>query len=138
LTTDLFWPGRALDGWQRLQVFGHASAILRAQLRCVLDHARHRTAGAVAVRHLPSLKKISDILLAPVANAFLGDVGHPTLAFRVWAAGESLRGDNATEEVPRAVTLRAMADAANQIGAAIPARRARRARRARPMVHERQ
>ena len=52
------------------------------------------------------------------------------------SAGKALRGDDAAEEIARTVTLRAMAEAVDQIGAAIPRRRARSVRHERLVVHE--
>src|SRR5258708_1933728 len=82
------------------------------------------------------LKEVGDVLLAPVANSFLRDVRHPAFAFRIGAAGETLLGDGAAEEIPRAVAFRAMAETVHEIGAAIPARRARRIRHEGLAVHE--
>src|ERR1700757_3507941 len=107
----LLRPRRSFDRRQRFQIFGDRVAILRPQLRGVLDHGHHRAAGAVAVRRLAALKKISDVLDAPVADALLRDVRHPALAFRIGSAGEALRGDDAPQEIARTVALGAMAKA---------------------------
>src|SRR6202022_2036993 len=77
-------------------------------------------------------------LRAPVAKSLLRDVRHPALAFRIRPAGETLRGDDAAEKVTRAVALRAMAKAVDEVSAAIPAGRARRIRHERLAVHEQQ
>src|SRR6266436_2786307 len=134
-------PGRrwrSVHWRQRLEILRHACAILRWQLRGVFDHARHRAAGAVAVGHFPGFEEIGDVLLAPFAKSFLGDIGYPALAFRIWPAREALRGDDAAKEISGAVTLRAMAEAVDEVRTAIPANRARRIRRERPAVHEQQ
>ena len=68
----------------------------------------------------PGFEEIGDVLFAPFADTFLRDVRYPSLAFRIWPAGETLRGDDATEEIARAVTLGAMAEAVDEISAAIP------------------
>ena len=72
------------------------------------------------------------------AQSLLRDVRHPALAFRIGSTCEALRGDDAAEKIARAVTLRAMAQAVDEIGAAIPPRRSRRVRPEGPVVHEQQ
>ena len=71
-------------------------------------------------------------------SPFLRDVRHPALAFRIGSAGKALRGDDAAKEISRAVTFRAMTEAVDQIGAAIPPRRTRRIRHKGLAVHEQQ
>src|SRR4051794_38772698 len=97
---------------------GYGRAILCAELRGILDHARHRAADVVTVRRRARFEKIVDILLAPVGETFLRDVGDETLAFRIRPAGEALRSYDATEEIARAMTLRAMTERVDEIGAA--------------------
>src|SRR5260370_30130222 len=109
---------------------------MRRQLRGVFYHARHRAAGAVAFRHLSGFEKIRDIFRAPVSQPLLRDVRDPALAFRIGPACKSLRSNDPAEEIPRAVTLRAMAEAVDEIRAAIPRHRPRRIRRKRLAVHE--
>ena len=135
-TVLLFRPRRSVDRRQRLDVVGDRGAIFRRELRGVLDHAHHRSAGAVAIGHLAGLEKIADVLCAPVRKSLLGDVGHPALAFRIGPARKSLRGDDAAEEIPRAVAFRAMAKTVHEIGAAIPLRRMRGIGAERLAVHE--
>src|SRR5262249_34139657 len=65
--------------------------------------------------------------LRVVADSFRRDVWDPTVAaFRIGTAGKTLTCDDAAEEVARAVALRAMARAIDQISAAIPRRRLER------------
>src|SRR5258707_11282504 len=102
------------------------------------DHAPHRAAGAVAIGHIAGFEKIADVALAPVAESLLSDVRHPALAFGVRSAGKALRRDNAAKEISRAVALRAMAEAVDEIRTAIPLRRARGIRSEWLAVHEQQ
>src|SRR3984893_14937380 len=132
----LLRPRRSVDRRQRLEIFRDRRPIFGAELRSVLDHARHRAAGAVAIGHLPGFEEIGDVLRAPVANPLWRDVRHPALAFRVWPAGEALRCDDAAEKIARAVALGAMAEAVDQIGAAVPLRRVRGIRHERLAIHE--
>src|SRR3954453_3136302 len=106
---------RSLDRRQRLDVLGDPSAILRRQLRNIPDHARHRAAGAVAIGHLPALQEIFEVFHAPLRQPLLRDVGDPPLAFRIWPAGKALGCHDAAEEIPWAVTLRAMAKTVDEI-----------------------
>src|SRR6202035_5170093 len=101
-------------------------AIFRAQLRGVPNYPPHRSADGIAIGRLPGFEEIADVLFAPVRNALLRDVRHPALAFRIGPAGEALAGDDAAEEIARAMTLRAMAEAVDQIRPAIPLRVVRR------------
>src|SRR4030095_15202588 len=84
----------------------------------------------------PGHEEVGDILRAPVGEPLLRNVGHPALAFGIGAAGETLRLDDATEEIARAVTLRAMSETVDEIGAAIPRGRTGGVRRERFAVHE--
>src|SRR5437868_13209336 len=106
----LLRPWRALHRRQRFQIFRDRRAVLGRELRGVLDHAPHRAARGIAVRHLPGLQEIGDVLDAPLIQPLLRDVGYPALAFRIRSAGKTLRIDNAAEDIARAVTLRAMAE----------------------------
>src|SRR3984893_10611735 len=117
----LFRPRRSLDRRQRFEICRDCGAILGRQLRGVLDDARHRAAGAIVIGGRAGFEEIGDVLLAPFGKPFLRDVRHPALAFRIWPAGEALPGDNAAEEISGTVALGAMAEAVDQIGAAIPA-----------------
>src|SRR5260370_9559586 len=49
---------RSVHRRQRLEILRDACAILGTQLRGVLDHARHRAAGVVAIWHLAGFEKI--------------------------------------------------------------------------------
>src|SRR6476620_6749736 len=69
------------------------------------------------------LKQIGDVLLAPFAEALLGDVGDPPLARQVRTAREALVSFDRAQNVPRAVAFGAVAGAIDQIGAAVPLRR---------------
>src|ERR1700751_4075626 len=91
----LLRPRRSFGRRPRFQIFGDRVAILRPQLRGVLDHGDHQAAGAVAVRRLAALEKISDVLGSPVADALLCDIGSPALAIRIGSTGETLRSDDA-------------------------------------------
>src|SRR5258707_6175300 len=102
------------------------------------DHGPHRAGGLVAVGKFAGFEKIADVVLAPLAGSLLRDVRNPALAFGVGPAGEALRRDNAAKEVSRAVTLRAMAEAVDEIGTAIPLRRARGIRCEWLAIHEQQ
>src|SRR5204863_9880827 len=92
--------------------------------------------GVVAVGQSAGLEEIGEILHAPFAKFLLRDVRYPALAFRIGTAGKALRGDDATEQIARAVALRAMAETVDEIGAAIPWRGVRGIRRQRLAVHE--
>src|SRR5207248_8326317 len=118
-------PRRSLRRRQRLHVIRDRRAVVGWKLRSILDHASHGAAGGVVIGRCPGFEEIGDILLAPIAYPFLGDVRHPALALRIGSPGEALRGDDAAKEIARAVTLRAMAEAVHEIGAAIPLCRAR-------------
>src|SRR5882757_7533393 len=97
----LLWPRRPLHRRQRLDVVRDRVAVLRTELRGVADHAHHRAAGAVAVRRLPGLQEIGNVLLAPVGSPLLGDVGHEALAFGIGPARKTLRGDDAAKQIAR-------------------------------------
>src|SRR6202041_1105431 len=129
-------PRRAVHRRQQLEIFSDRRAILRTQLRDIPDHANHRATDAVTVRQLAGFEEIGDVGLAPVANSFLGDVRYPPLAFRIRSACKALHRHDAAEEIARTVTLRTMAEAVDEVSAAIPASRARGVRRERPIVHE--
>src|SRR4030088_8307 len=118
----LLGPRRPVHRRQRIEVFGECFAMLRGQVRGVLDHAGYRAAGGVAVGHFPGFEEIGDVLLAPFRKSFLGDVRYPALAFRIRSAREALRGDDAAKEISGAVTLRAMAEAVDEVRTAIPPR----------------
>ncbi len=107
-------------------------------MRSVLDHARHRAAGGVAIGHLPGFEEIGDVLRAPIAKPLLRDVRHPALAFWIWPAGKTPRGDDAAKKVTRAVALGAMAEAVDQIGTSVPLSRVRDIRHERLAIHEQQ
>src|SRR5450432_6867 len=111
-------PRRSVDRGQRFDVFRDCRAIVRAQLRGVLDDAHHRAADGIAVGRLAGFEQIFDVLCAPLAESLLGDIGYPPLAFRIWPAREALRGDNAAEKIARAVALGTMSETVDQIGAA--------------------
>src|SRR5947208_1669227 len=115
------------------------AALLRRQLRRVLDDTRHRAHGLVALRQVAGLEEVGNVLHAPFGEvAFLRDVRHPTLAFGIRRAGKALRGDNAAEEIARAVALRAMTQSVDEIGAAIPCGGMRRVRDERLAVKKQQ
>jgi hypothetical protein len=61
---------RSVHRRQRFDVGRDRIVIRFAQLGDVPDHARHRTAGTVAIGRLSSLQEISDILFAPVRKPF--------------------------------------------------------------------
>src|SRR5262249_22070156 len=56
-----------------------------------------------------------------VGEPFLRDVGHPALTVRIGTACKALRGDDATQDIARAVTLGAMPETVDEIGPAIEA-----------------
>src|ERR1700730_10425681 len=132
----LLGPRRSVDRRQRLEIFRDRRPVFRVQLRGVLDDPHHRAADGIAVRHLTSFEQIFDVLCAPLAKSLLRDIGYPTLAFRIWPAGEAVRGDDAAEKVTRAVALGAMAEAVDEVGTAVPLRRVRGIRHERLAIHE--
>src|SRR6185437_16717121 len=92
----------------------------------------------VAVGRLSGFEVVRDVLRAPALQPFLRDVRHPALALRIGSTCETLRGDDAAESISRAVTLGAVAEAVDEIGAAVPPHRSCRVRPEGPVVHEQQ
>src|SRR5207245_11598106 len=119
-----------------LHIIRDRRAVVGWKLRSILDHAGHRAAGGVVIGRRPGFEEVGDVLLAPIAYSFLGDVRHPALAFRIGSPGKALRADDAAKEMAGAVTLRAMTKAVHEIGAAIPLRRAPGVCGERLAVHE--
>src|SRR5262252_10553688 len=110
--------------WQRFEVERDRGTILRRKLRRIAHHVPHEATDRIAVGHVSGLENALDVALRIVADSFRRDVWDPTVAaFRIGAAGKALALDDAAEEVARAVALRAMARAVDQISAAIPRRR---------------
>src|SRR6266851_1939096 len=85
------------------------------QFKCKLGQSY-----GVANGHLPGFEEIGDVLRAPIAKPLLRDVRHPALAFWIWPAGKTPRGDDAAKKVTRAVAIGTMAEAVDQIGTAVP------------------
>ena len=71
-------------------------------------------------------------------SALLGDVRHKALPFRIGTAGKALACNDAAEKIARAVAFGAMAETVDEIGAAIPLRRARLVGNEQPAVEEQQ
>src|SRR5215831_21290404 len=118
---------RPFDRRQRFEVERDRGTIYRRKLRRIAHHGRHQATHRIAVRHISGLEDALDIPLRVVADSFRRDVWDPTVAaFRIGTAGKALTCDDAAEEVARAVALRAMARAIDQISAAIPRRRLER------------
>src|SRR6202048_5414702 len=94
-------------------------------------------ATPIPIRQIPGFEVVFDVVCRVIANARLGDVGNVSLTtFRVGTAGKALAGDYSAEEIARAVALRTVSRAVDQIGAAIPLRGLGRIRRERSPIPE--
>ena len=116
---------RALRPIYRRQGFDigrDGGAVLGAELRSIAHHLHHRAADAVAVRQVAGLQHGRDILLRPVADPLLRDVGHPSIAFEIRPARETLPEFDAAQKIARAVAFGAMRGPVHQISAPIPLR----------------
>src|SRR5262249_49731591 len=118
---------RSFDRRQRFEVERDRGTIYRRKLRRIGHHGRHQATHRIAVGHVSGLEDALDVALRVVADTCRRDVGGGALAaFRIGTAGKALTCDDAAEGVARAVALRAMARAIDQISAAIPRRRLER------------
>src|SRR5262249_49913955 len=85
----------------------------------------HAATDGVAVGRHAGLEHVDDVLLRPIGEPLLSDVGDPAFAVRIRTAGKALRRNDAAGGVARAMALRAMPGTVDEIGAAIPGRRLR-------------
>ena len=116
----LFWP---FHRSQRFDVERNRCSILRGKLGDVADDLCHWAANRVPIRQIPGCEDVFDVVCRVIADTRLGDVGNVSLTtFRVGTAGKALAGDYSAEEIARAVALRTVSGAIDQIGAAIPLR----------------
>src|SRR6266849_926775 len=112
---------RSFDRRKRFYIGRHGGAIFGRKLGSVAHDRSHGTADGIAVRQLAGLEDAPDVLLGIIADSGLGNIGNLAVAaFRVGAAGEALACNDSAEAIARAVALRAMARAVDEIGAAIP------------------
>src|SRR5438128_12601347 len=112
---------RPFDQRQRFDVERDRGAIVRRKFRRIGDHCRHRATDRIAVGHVAALEDSFDVALGIIADSCWRDIGDGAVAaFRIGTAGKALACDDAAEGVARAVALRAMARAADQISAPIP------------------
>src|SRR5216683_1623037 len=118
---------RSFDRRKRLQISRHGSAIIGRKLGSVAHNRSHCPADGIAVGQLTRFQNPRDVLLGEIAYAGRGNIGNLAVAtFRVGTAGETLAGNDASQAIARAVTLRAMARTIDEISTAIPLLRSRR------------
>src|SRR6266436_1432515 len=123
MSPPVSWALRPLHRRQRFDVKRDRGTIVRRKFRRIGHHGRHQATDRIAVGHVPALEDSFDVALGVVADSCWRDIGDGAVAaFRIGTAGKALACDDAAEEIARAVALRAMARAVDQISAAIPLR----------------
>src|SRR5262245_39323371 len=105
------WPGARASGLARrllsddrrqgLDVGRNGAAVVGAELLGIAHDLGHGGADRVPIGGLAALEQIGDILVRPILQAVLGDVGHPALAVGRRAAGEALGLDDAPRRIAR-------------------------------------
>src|SRR5215470_12581195 len=109
---------RPFDRRQRFEVERDRATIYCRKLRRTAHHGRHQATHRIAVGHVSTLEDAFDVALRIVAYTRWRDIGDGAVAaFRIGTAGKALAFDDAAERIGRAVALRAMARAVDQISA---------------------